>query len=445
MTVQTAHAIVEKYEYYSPVDARRDEDLGKSDVDALLLDREPGELSEREKGFYAEANGDLERYNIAVEHEKDRLEKNIEAVDYKVNVVFGGRRAKEQQDYAHAQDRLAKSEGPDSPKWQDLETKHAEARQDYLDRQDDEGERPMRRFIHPRSAQGVLILLAVVEATINVSSFALFVDGPLLFSYLAAFAAGGVLMWLAHLGGLEIRTLGTRPTTRTRVGFTVRAVVFYIGFAGFLLYFIALSRQGYLNLQTGSARFDVRGALQNVNVAIDLTKLLFGFKLEPVGWALLTVNVGVYLMGGLATFFAHDPNLALERAFDRMNRLGRRFECQKGRYNSKSLALQRRHARRLARVERDAARVHAWSNGDRTELKQLEGARKATKSMVFAYVDQRIASYRMGAQKAAARFGKKVPFREHTPHLPYSLRVKDGDDDAHNVENVHPLRARVDG
>jgi hypothetical protein len=437
MTTEAARAILERYRYYSTLDARRDEDLGKADTPALLLTINGGQLSPREKGFYEAANADYELYLDMLVREKERLEKKVKTTDHQAS-LFSDRRAQELNNHAEAQNRLRGSEGPDSPKWGQLEGAQQEARTEYIELQDDD--RPLDRVIHPRVAVGVLALLAISEGAINASSFALYLDGPLFYSYLAAFAAGGLLMWLAHLGGIETRTVNHN----TRVGFALRSAVFYVGLAGLLMYFIAVSRQAYLGLQAGSASFDVRRAFQDVNAAIDLTKTLLAMRLEPSGWTLLLVNVGFYMMGGLATYFAHDRNRALEKAYDRMKRCERQFARQERRYNSKSVTLQRRHDRRLARIDARAARVQTWGTSDRTGLQQLQADPKATRVMIASYVGQRIASYRMGAQNAAALENKRISFSDN-PELPDLPVLKEVTGEPKTVgENVHALRARAD-
>jgi hypothetical protein len=393
----------EKYDAYGPADRQRDEAAGRKDLQALR-GMEETEFSPTQREFIAEGEEDLEGYEQSHKEEAAEGSAEVTAAERRARPVEDERQ-NEQSKYQRRVTSLDRSRGPASDKWQRLKNKFVLAQNDYDTHQVRVGRREPERLIPPIVAIMFLVCLAFLEAAINVNAFQLFIEGMVLYSYIAAFFAGGLLMVIAHVAGRDLRSVGSTSRKRSYVFLPLRIVTIYIGCAGSGVYLLAVSRQAYLNLLAKTLTFDVHGAFQNASKAVDMVLNLFALKLEPLGWGVFALSVVLYVLGVFASSLAHDPDRQFEDSYRRFKRAQREFERFDATYQAGKNKLRVEHGVLIERLDERRTLANQHIEEARDKQRQVEARHVAAKGKIGAYVKQRIYAYEAGAWNAAAESG----------------------------------------
>ncbi len=146
-----------------------------------------------------------------------------------------------------------------------------------------------------------------------------------------AFVAGAVLMFLAHTLGVNIaRWASTSPVRR------VSTAVIVLGISAAVIYGLGLLRNEFAALaqQSGPNLGDLLR-----RDAVDLKaigSIVLSKKLGTEALVLLALNVGLYVMGTIASINRHDPDPDYETLLRRQERARAAFNARKVEYDRRS-------------------------------------------------------------------------------------------------------------
>lgn len=367
-----------------------------------------------------QARADIDSYKSAVDDELDSLERDIAERRQKRNETYDGRR--NDLSIRHKQDleELRQSIGPAAPSTQDLQRKMTEASDRYEALARREGREVQLHFAEPLFSSPrvrfltlytlLLAILAAVELPLNIDPFlALLGTNNLISAFLVATLVGVLLVVLAHSLGILLRTAGRRSFWRALIG-----ILLVLTLAMLLAYGMSVLRQSNLGVQDA-----VRGTLDTVSGAVggtgplrDLLGNLGGpladvasRELEPqaffqpltkTGWVLLLINLGVFTVGTLLSFFRHDPNPQFEHAYSQREALGARLDAQMTSYEQWRAELESQYSLLRQDLAVEADRLANEIEKLKVEYEATETRAENDVAKVIDVIKQRVHAYQQG-------------------------------------------------
>jgi hypothetical protein len=138
------------------------------------------------------------------------------------------------------------------------------------------------------------------------------------------------------------------------------------GVAVLMMYSMAKLREGYLAFVNGTASNDFEAVLNGgVN---ELVASSFDLPLDAGGYALIIINLAVFLAAAVASFARHDPHPDYERVYRDLERADREVYKSRKQYESAVVDEERAFDRKITHLDRQIAATAVSEQTTRQEL-----------------------------------------------------------------------------
>ncbi len=401
--------------FAAPRDTRADYEQGARDGERNLPRHDQAGLSPYELEIVCQAQGDLAKFSGTVANECGAAQ----SLTARQKLMRLEQYESERRDIAshHDQDvdALSYRSGPTSRRAQDEDMAAFEAAQTYdaLFRQEDERE-PSIHFATPATLWGMLspytlllLILATAELAINETVFAEALSLRAALAWGVATLFGISVIYFAHTVGLFIRRRDPGRTRNGKKRFRIVVPLIILVMLA-LFYEMSVIRQ-YLFVSNDANQavangLGILGASDKVageagKAAEGVAKALMEDPFQPLHVKALTlfmVNVIVFSVGALISYFRHDPHPDYEKLMRNRDAAQAKVDLRQREYDDELARLDEGFRRRHTNLTARSDQLQRVIEHEQLHLAGLEKRQSIEANKVIDVATQRILAYQAG-------------------------------------------------
>jgi hypothetical protein len=297
-----------------------------------------------------------------------------------------------------AQAQLDRSTGTHSEKYQRLEADCKSALAKVQAIRDEMG-RDLKVSL-ARAYPAIMVGLGLIEFNLNKPAFELtFSSVPLVASILAV-AIGLLFMFFIHIIGMEIKTLVEvkREVTKHLVIAGACGLI-----VGFLLFFVALSREQLINVTSENSQSLV-DLISNGNPSATTS-----WSLDQSGWFLVFYNLAVLFTGFLLSFYRHDGHPTYEREIRSLDRENKLLDNQKALHKSGLDSIEQSFSARISQLSGEAGRLAATRDKLDSEIEHIRSMVSSALKSIPDEAQLRVNAFSEGVARSNLNFRLSSP------------------------------------
>jgi len=394
-------SVLGAYATYSGGDRREDERTGAKHGRSSIPSSEEERHPYREE-LVTRANRDLAAFNAALDDVESELAADEERLALERDDFYIHRRDEVRDEYDSSIASAERLLGPNS-------ALHSGARKLSNDAQlrfsrlESELGRPVRvrlRWTFPV----IMLAVALLEVPVNRFAFEYFFGESAVLSLALAVGLGFALAFVAHIVGSCLKFSTAFKRLKERIGYYVQAGLCLI-IIGPLFYFLALIREKYVQfMEQTSVGF---GEMLRQEGALEAASKLLDTEMTTAGWTLLLLNIVLFGIGVAASFIRHDPHPDYEGVARKSEKLQKKYEEIRIRYEAKIDELTKERDEKLALLARQHERIsNALGEIDKAR-EIIANYRERAGQQAVLYVRQRVQVYELANRQGRA--GGAIP------------------------------------
>jgi hypothetical protein len=179
----------------------------------------------------------------------------------------------------------------------------------------------------------IMAMAALAEVPINALAFETFFQEARGIAVLISLVIGIILAFLAHITGLNLKRATHKEGLRANLKYYV-GVAITLCIVGVTVYFIALMRDYYLQFTAATSKsFAEMLAEQGVGQTLGQ---ISNVTLTSNGLGLMVMNILVFFVGCVTSYFRHDAHPDYEAAVRTREKWPKKFDRAKSRYEGES-------------------------------------------------------------------------------------------------------------
>ncbi|MGB0681523.1 MAG: hypothetical protein ACPGOV_02395 [Magnetovibrionaceae bacterium] len=467
MRSSVAKETLSAFLHFSEKDTKSDEDRGTEDGSREYPASGELDFSSHEKLRISQAQSALNRYARRLREEQDVIDDEVKSRtlerDHHSRTQKAAYVSKKQAEL----DNLKSTIGYASPKYKELKTRYEGFKREYQHREFIAGRavevalaNPLFWVVTPYIL--ILSVLTVLEVPINRLAIQSAFDFGGIESLFISFFVGLVFVLMAHFTGLLIRRSVGKKIAKEGGKAGRWATITVILVAAALLMIVLFNMRGQVaetlaaNQQgiTLEALGNIGGSPLPDGGPIDLgaeggvspqgqagsaaeTALTTGFfdalgflftgsanpteaDIRYAQFGMLLLNLMVFALGSILSFFRHDPDPGLERAAMDKESAERKLNKFVSKYENTFAGVEKEFTEQINLIENSAARIDEEIETLKEERQQLDDQSLNDMRLVVTALEEQIAAYQRGNQnarrtKAPPYFGVKRPLEAGMP------------------------------
>ena len=455
MDASVVDEVLTPFTTFSARDTLTDYNQGKADAQREMPDSAQATFSAYELLRISEARTSLNRYIRRLREVTDRIDSTVVERELERQTEYIGRIDSLGREKAASLAMMKQVKGPASRDWSRREAVVTERQRTYQEEEFRAGRTPqlsLHESVFRKSGMPwklvtpyvtALFILALFEIPINELAVRLAFEFSEFMSYVVALFIGISFVLLAHFTGLQLRHAIGGPTKESvwRKALRLLSITAVISLAAIMIYVLFQMRGQVAGLvgNTATAKDFVRSVASAAVAApqVSFWRAVLKGLLAILPWTsdstdnvryaqfgFLMLNVMVFGSGVVLSFYRHDSDPSLERAWQRMHSAEQELFSLQVLYDNEVADLEHRFTQRIISRQNRADLIKAEIERLNQEKQRLLRQADSDMRVVLDVLIQQISAYQQG--NTESRRSRIPPYFGHSGllHLGETLLIQ---------------------